>query len=127
MKRFRVGLILLLVGLFSLVLLPGAASPLAAQEKAPVAPAAVEVHLSEYAVQMPTTLTAGPTTFALHNDGNKKHSFKIEGPGIEGEQAAILDPRATGELKVTLQPGEYKVYCPIGSHSERASAGSSSV
>ena len=41
--------------------------------------AAVDVHLSEYAIQMPRTLPAGPTTFAVHNDGKKVHSFRIEG------------------------------------------------
>jgi len=116
MKRFRMVLILVLLSLVS-----GAEALLAADtadEKPPAAPAgSVEVHLMEYAVKMPTTLPAGPTTFVLHNDGNKKHAFKIEGPGIEGTQSAILEAHATGELKVTLQPGEYKVYCPIGSHS----------
>jgi uncharacterized cupredoxin-like copper-binding protein len=78
--------------------------------------AAVEVHLHEYAVEMPKTLPAGPTTFVVHNDGKKTHSFKIEGPGIDQILAQPVDPQTTGELKVTLQPGEYKVYCPIGSH-----------
>jgi plastocyanin len=120
MKRFRLGLILVFLGIVS-----GAAALLAADtadEKPPAAPPGsvevhLEVHLMEYTVKMPETLPAGPTTFVLHNDGNKKHAFKIEGPGIEGAQSTILEPRATGELKVTLQPGEYKVYCPIGSHS----------
>ncbi|HZF11740.1 MAG TPA: cupredoxin domain-containing protein [Thermoanaerobaculia bacterium] len=120
MKRFRRPLLLVFLALSSLGV-AGAASLLAAdpaEEKPPAtAPGAVEVHLSEYVVKMPETLPAGPTTFALHNDGNKKHAFKIEGPGIEGTQSAILEPHATGELKVTLQPGEYKIYCPIGSHS----------
>src|SRR5436309_1457962 len=37
----------------------------------------VDVHLSEYAIQMPQTLPAGPTTFVVHNDGKKIHSFRI--------------------------------------------------
>jgi uncharacterized cupredoxin-like copper-binding protein len=114
MRRFFPGLILILLGLLSLGVFPGAVT---AEEKAPAPAGSVEVHLSEYAIQIPSTLPAGPTTFALHNDGNKKHAFKLEGPGIDGTQSAILEPHATGELKVTLQPGEYKVYCPIGSHS----------
>src|SRR6185436_1878539 len=46
-------------------------------------PVPVEVHLTEYAIAMPKTLPAGPTTFALSNDGQKSHSFKIEGPGLD--------------------------------------------
>src|SRR5262249_28458683 len=91
-----------------------------ADEKPAAAPAgSVEVHLMEYALKMPTTLPAGPTTFVLHNDGIKSHAFKVEGPGIEGAQSAIVAPRKSSELQVTLQPGEYKVYCPIGSHSNK--------
>ena len=34
-----------------------------------------------------------------------------------GSSAAVsVRPRKTASLQVTLQPGEYKVYCPIGSH-----------
>ena len=65
---------------------------------------------------MPHTLPAGPTTFVVHNDGGKTHSFKIEGPGIEELLSKPVPPNASETLKVTLQPGEYKVYCPIGSH-----------
>lgn len=81
--------------------------------------AAVEVRLSEYAIQMPQTLPAGPTTFAIRNEGQKSHSFRIEGPGIEGSSVAVLRPGETANLQITLQPGEYKVYCPIGSHSAK--------
>jgi hypothetical protein len=78
--------------------------------------ATVEVRLSEYAVEMPPTLPPGPTAFLVSNEGRKSHSFKIEGPGIDGMLEAILRPHETGRLEVRLQPGEYKVYCPLGSH-----------
>jgi uncharacterized cupredoxin-like copper-binding protein len=76
----------------------------------------VEVRLSEYSIAMPKTLPAGPTTFVLHNEGHKNHSFRIEGPGFSEMVAAPVPPQATGQLQVTLKPGKYKVYCPIGSH-----------
>jgi plastocyanin len=79
----------------------------------------VDVRLTEYAVEMPGTLPAGPTTFLVHNQGQKRHSFKIEGPGVDQMLEAIVSPQQTGSLQVTLQPGEYKVYCPIGSHSAK--------
>ena len=81
--------------------------------------ATVEVRLSEYAIAIPRTLPAGPTTFLVRNEGHKNHSFKIEGPGIDGMLAASVRPRETGSLQVTLQPGDYPVYCPIGSHAAK--------
>jgi uncharacterized cupredoxin-like copper-binding protein len=80
---------------------------------------AVEVHLSEYTIDMPHTLPPGPTTFHLHNDGHKTHRFKITGPGIESEQSTAVKPGDSETVQVTLQPGEYKVSCPIGSHSAK--------
>lgn len=81
--------------------------------------ARVEVHLSEYAIQMPQTLPAGPTTFLVRNEGHKSHSFKIEGPKTGFQLETVVRPQETGSLEVTLQPGEYKVYCPIGSHAAK--------
>ncbi len=116
--RRSLPLLLAFLGLLSLVLLPATAAR-ATDEKAPAPAGAVEVHLTEYAIQMPAILPAGPTTFVLHNDGIKKHAFRIEGPGIEQTQSAILDAHTTANLEVTLQPGEYKIVCPIGSHSAK--------
>ena len=101
----------------ALVLLPLNAAR--ATEEPKPAGAAVEVHLSEYAIAMPKTLPAGPTTFQIHNDGVKTHSFKIEGPGIDQLLDKPVKPTETGTLQVTLQPGEYKIYCPIGNHSAK--------
>ena len=92
----------------------GSESPQAEQ-----AAAKVEVRLSEYTVGMPHTLPVGPTAFLLRNEGKKSHSFKIEGPGIEDSQTVIVRPGKTDSLQVTLQSGEYKVYCPLGSHAAK--------
>lgn len=105
----------LLLPILLLSLLPArAAEPQAADKAA----GTVDVHLSEYAIKMPDTLPAGPTTFVVHNDGNKVHSFRIEGPGLTSDTilAKPVPPQETENLQVTLQPGEYKVYCPVGSH-----------
>jgi len=81
--------------------------------------ATVEVRLSEYAIDMPRELPPGPTTFLIQNQGGKQHSFKIEGPGIDVMVESLIKPRTTSTLQVTLQPGEYKVYCPMGNHSAK--------
>ena len=46
------------------------------------------------------------------------HSFRVEGPGLTSDTilAKPVQPQETENLQVTLQPGEYKVYCPVGSH-----------
>jgi uncharacterized cupredoxin-like copper-binding protein len=97
------------------VLLFGLAAAIRAEEDKAVN--VVEVHLSEYKIDLPETLPAGPTTFILINEGGKAHSFKIEGPGVDGPFSSPIQPHMKGTLQVTLQAGEYKVTCPIGSHS----------
>jgi len=79
----------------------------------------VEVHLSEYKIDMPETLAAGPTNFILINEGGKSHSFKIEGPGLNGPFSAPVPSHTKGSLQVTLQAGDYKITCPIGSHASK--------
>lgn len=79
----------------------------------------VEVVLDEYTIAMPQTLPPGPTTFAIRNAGQKNHSFKIQGPGIDAMLEAVVRPKATGTLEVALQPGEYQIVCPIGSHAAK--------
>jgi len=97
---------------FGLTAAIGAEEP---QQEKTAAP--VEVRLSEYTIEMPHTLPAGPTSFLVRNEGKKIHSFKIEGPGIDELLSKPIKPGETGSLQVTLQPGDYKVYCPVGSHS----------
>jgi uncharacterized cupredoxin-like copper-binding protein len=89
---------------------------LEAHAQADKAASMVEVRLSEYSIDMPHTLPAGPTSFLVHNEGKKNHSFKIEGPGLAEILEKPVGPGETSTLNVTLQPGDYKVYCPIGSH-----------
>jgi uncharacterized cupredoxin-like copper-binding protein len=114
-RTWRFAAVLLVpLGLAGLSAASGAEEP----QKGPAA-APVEVHLTEYAIVMPKTLAAGPTTFTVHDDGAKAHSFKIEGPGIDELLPKPVHPGETGTLQVTLQPGEYKIYCPIGSHSAK--------
>ena len=105
-RRFACALLAML-GLAGLAAAGGAEEP---------RPAAVNVELSEYAIAMPAVLAAGPTTFTLHNTGKKSHSFKIEGPGLDQLLEKPVRPHETATLQLTLQPGDYKVYCPIGSH-----------
>jgi uncharacterized cupredoxin-like copper-binding protein len=76
----------------------------------------VAVRLVEYRIEMPATLPAGPTTFAVRNDGKRKHNIEIEGQGLEAKLPSDLDPGQRGELTVDLKPGQYEVYCPVRDH-----------
>ncbi len=77
---------------------------------------AVEVKLREFKIEMPTTLSAGPTTFKVTNTGSDVHSFEVEGNGIEKGLGAKLEAGQTKLLQVNLKPGTYKVYCPVDGH-----------
>jgi uncharacterized cupredoxin-like copper-binding protein len=82
------------------------------------ATAPVQVTLSEYSIEMPATLPAGRTRFEIRNAGQLPHNFEIEGQGIEEELEEDLAAGQSGVLEVDLQPGTYRVYCPVGNHDE---------
>jgi glucose dehydrogenase/uncharacterized cupredoxin-like copper-binding protein len=97
-----------------------AATPVASPEGTPAAAAdAVQVTLTEFAIDMPKELPAGSTTFEVSNAGTIEHNFEVEGQGIEREFEQNLQPGETKTLQVDLQPGTYEVYCPVGNHAEQ--------
>lgn len=88
------------------------ASPMAS----PTATGCVTVSLSEFKIDMPATLPAGPTTFQVTNHGTITHSFEIEGQGIEKRLPHTLNPGESATLTVDLKPGKYEAYCPVDGH-----------
>ena len=76
----------------------------------------IEVGLAEYEIDMPASVPAGMTTFSITNKGSMEHSIEIEGQGMEQELATALQPGGSATLDVTLQPGSYRVYCPVANH-----------
>jgi uncharacterized surface protein with fasciclin (FAS1) repeats len=79
----------------------------------------VQVSLVDGAIEMPTSLPAGPTTFEVTNNGTMEHSFEIEGGDIEEVFDENLQPGGSNTLTVDLPAGEYEVYCPVGDHAEQ--------
>ena len=79
------------------------------------AAAKIEVKLSEYKIDMPTTAPAGNTSFQVTNTGKELHNFEIEGNGIE-KRVGELTPGETKTLLVELKAGKYEVYCPVPGH-----------
>jgi uncharacterized cupredoxin-like copper-binding protein len=76
----------------------------------------VQVALSEYVIDMPTSVPAGQTVFEVTNAGTEEHSFEIHGQGVDAELVRDLQPGETLTLEVTLEPGVYEIFCPVSDH-----------
>ncbi len=72
------------------------------------------------------TVKAGQITFRLRNDGGAPHALEVEGEGIEKETEVIQGGETT-ELRVTLKPGKYTIYCPVGNHRDLGMVGTLTV
>ena len=72
------------------------------------------------------TVKAGTVTFNISNDGQTVHNVEIEGNGLE-EESEDLQPGATGELTVDLEPGTYEMYCSIDGHEDLGMKGEVTV
>jgi uncharacterized cupredoxin-like copper-binding protein len=83
------------------------------------APSTVNARLSEWKVELSQpTVAAGPVTFSITNSGTIPHAFEVEGQGLEKE-TAVIQPGGNATLTLTLQPGGYEIYCPIGNGSHK--------
>jgi plastocyanin len=92
---------------------------LAAGRPTSEAPAQMTVRLSEWKVKLSQpTIGAGAIRFAVTNAGSIPHAFEVEGQGLE-QKTALIQPGASDTLTVTLQPGTYEVYCPVGEDSHK--------
>src|SRR5205807_5623456 len=92
---------------------------LGAARPQPDAPALVSVRLSEWKVELSQqTIAAGAVRFAVTNAGSIPHGFEVEGQGLEKEIETI-QPGASDTLSLSLKPGSYEVYCPVGSDSHK--------
>jgi plastocyanin len=69
---------------------------------------------------------SGAATFALRNDGGAPHALEVDGNGIEKSSQVIEGGQST-QLKVTLKPGRYEIYCPVGNHRQMGMEGTLTV
>jgi plastocyanin len=82
-------------------------------------PTAVSATLSEWTIRLSNaTVPAGPVTFTVTNGGSIPHALEVEGHGTE-RQTALIQPGASATLTLTLDPGTYEIYCPVGQDSHK--------
>lgn len=79
----------------------------------------VEVTLDDFVIEMPDAVPAGFVVFETVNRGTNEHSFEVEGNGVHEELPDPVQPGNTMELTLQLEPGTYRVYCPVEDHAER--------
>jgi uncharacterized cupredoxin-like copper-binding protein len=90
-----------------------------ATSSAPAQATTTEVSLTEYQIEMPTSLSAGSQTFSVTNNGTMGHNFGVEGQGIEEKFETDLSAGETQTMQLDLAPGTYEVYCPVGNHRDQ--------
>jgi len=78
--------------------------------------AVVRVLLDEYRIHMPTTIPGGDITFEVSNTGAHRHNIEVRGPGVDVKLPKDLEAGESAQMKVRLEPGAYRVYCPVGPH-----------
>jgi uncharacterized cupredoxin-like copper-binding protein len=79
----------------------------------------INVTMTEYHFDMPTTAKAGKTTFMIKNSGKKAHAFEIKGQGIDQKLSPNVKAGETRTLEVDLKPGTYNITCPMPFHPMR--------
>jgi plastocyanin len=116
----RLGLALVAVGLLTI---GGGAAAVYAQSTSTVVMAEFTFNPDRMVV------SAGRDTFTLRNAGQFPHNVHIEGNGV------ALDVKPDGPVAggqtftgaVTLSPGTYDVWCPVGNHREQGMVGTLTV
>lgn len=76
----------------------------------------VNVIMTEYKFEMPSTVKAGNTEFVIKNAGKRVHTFAIKGNGIDQKVSPNPKPGQTATLSVDLKPGTYAITCPVDFH-----------
>jgi len=79
----------------------------------------VNVTMTEYHFDMPSTTRPGLTTIVIKNAGRKEHAFEIKGQGIDQKLSPNPKPGQTGTLQIDLKPGTYAITCPLFFHTMR--------
>jgi plastocyanin len=79
----------------------------------------IKAELSEWKIQLSqATVAQGAVSFTVSNTGSIPHALEVEGQGLE-QQTPLIQPGSRATLTLTLTPGEYEIYCPVGEDSHK--------
>ncbi|MGI9148323.1 MAG: cupredoxin domain-containing protein [Chloroflexota bacterium] len=120
LKMGRLGLMLVAAGLLTI---GGGAAAVYAQSTTTVVMA--EFTFTPDRMVVP----AGRDTFAMQNTGRFPHNVHIEGNGIsvDVKPDGPVDGGQSFSGSVSLVPGTYDVWCPVGNHREQGMVGTLTV
>jgi plastocyanin len=79
----------------------------------------IQVKETEFRIALPSLkkLAPGAYTFEVQNAGKTDHDFVIEGGKANGDtRTPVLHPGETVKLNVTLDAGNYTLFCSIDGH-----------
>jgi plastocyanin len=85
----------------------------------------IQVSETEYKLT-PKTVTiakAGTYTIEATNNGTVDHALTVEGNGLEETRTDTIGPHDSSFITVDLEPGTYRLYCPIDGHQKLGMAG----
>jgi uncharacterized cupredoxin-like copper-binding protein len=73
----------------------------------------------EYAITLDkNAFTPGVYTFEAQNQGTMPHDLTIAGPGVQQQKTESIQPGQSADLTVTLEKGDYELWCSIPGHKE---------
>lgn len=73
--------------------------------------------LTEFKIALNTkTVSAGTYTIQVKNAGSLTRALTVDGPGVSNTSTGDMSPGSSKTITVTLKPGKYDVFCPVGNH-----------
>ena len=69
---------------------------------------------------------SGQITLEMPNPSSVPHAISVRGDGVD-EDGNTVQKGGTSKVTVTLKPGEYEFYCPVGGHEQAGMKGKLTV
>src|SRR4051812_23088250 len=96
-----------------------------AASSAPSGGRTLNVVEKEFSISPGTLTISKPGTYTINgvNRGQASHAIAIDGQGVD-ETGPTVGPGSTSSITVKItKPGDYELYCPVGSHRQAGMKG----